>query len=137
MKNDQSATQSQLACLMTRWSDLRRDTANPGFLDAYVICDASDRVLARIDQPRVKNLPTLRYAPPNPDTKNWTLFPMATAATACKTLDAQAPAFAPHRVLHVRDLVTEQVEAAERGLELLMHVEDPFLSEDVAGFKFG
>lgn len=129
MKDDPASTQRMLASKLARWSSLIDHYAAPAYADAYVLCDASERVIKRIDQPRVQNLPKLRYASPDPVSGNWTVLSAESARAAVLALDAQAPAFAPHRALHVRELAQEQAQAAEHGLDLLLAVEPPLLDD--------
>lgn len=136
MHDDEVGTQSFLANRLASWQSLAEVYANGAFSDAYVLCDVSERVVSRIDQPRVANMPKLRYESPDPVRKNWTLVTAQSATLAVGALNAQAPAFAPHRALHVRDLVREQSQAATQGLELLMGVEAPILSEAVTSLSF-
>ena len=137
MIEDSRQTQQHLANRLANWGALKTEFAKAGYTDAYVICDASERVLSRIDQPRVPNMPSLRYAPADPAARNWTIFDGQMAKRAIGVLDAQAPAFAPHRVLHLRSLADEQAAAAAHGLELLMGVDDPYIFDSITSLKFG
>jgi len=136
MKDDAVGTQALLAGRLARWQSLAEGYANPEYADAYVLFDVSERVVLRIDQPRVVNLPKLRYESPDPFKKNWTVLTAQSAAAAISALNAQAPAFAPHRSLHVRELVREQSLAASQGLELLMTMEAPVLGDAVSALFF-
>lgn len=136
MHDDEVGTQALLASRLARWQSLAEVYASPAYADAYVLCDVSERVVLRIDQPRVVNLPKLRYESPDPSQRNWTVLTAQSALLAVAALDAQAPAFAPHRALHVRELVREQSQAASQGLELLMDVEPPMLGDAVSSLAF-
>lgn len=137
MNDNAVSTQGVLADRLEKWQALAERYAGQAYADAYVLCDVSERVVMRIDKPRVQNFPKLRYASPDPSQQNWTVMPGGSAHAAVAPLDSQAPLFAPHRAIHVRDLVSEQSAAIEHGLELLMGVEQPLLGEAASALAFG
>jgi hypothetical protein len=82
----------------------------------HVLMDNQQRVIERVDRPRVEGIPMLKYAPPRAAAKNWTLFDHETARRAVAELDAKQVAFAPHRAVAFADLIDQRIAAAQHGL---------------------
>lgn len=88
-------------------------------LERQLVLDNNGRAIERIDHPRVSYIPTLRYGKPDAAQLNWTLLAPAKARQLVGDLDRQHPAFAPHRVQDILELIRDRICAAEQGLRFL------------------
>ncbi|KAF1702882.1 hypothetical protein [Pseudoxanthomonas kaohsiungensis] len=97
------------------WRQLKERFANALPDTAFVIMDARERVVKRIDKPRVPNFPKLQFDPPSPYQPNWSLFDRHTAEAGVSELDRLLVAFAPHRTVHINTLIDERLAALDQA----------------------
>ncbi|OWQ61308.1 hypothetical protein [Stenotrophomonas maltophilia] len=104
------------------WERLRDRFANtlPG--TGFLILDAAERVIERVDRPRVVGVPTLQYQPPDVERQNWSLFDRDIAYAGAAELDRVQVTFAPHSVSHIRDFIEGRL-GASREKERLLNAE--------------
>lgn len=109
----------ELGMELIAWRRLREqfDITLPG--TGYLILDANERVIERIDRPRVAGMAVLQYQPPIPARRNWTLFDEGIAKSAVPELDRAHAAFSPHRVVHIVPFLDGRIAATETAFELV------------------
>lgn len=108
----------KLQAEIDQWQQVRRRYEG-SLLETQAVMDHKERVIERIDHPRVSFIPTLRYGKPDPARGNWTLLTPEKAQQLASELDRLHAAFAPHRAQDIRELARDRIAAAERGLRVL------------------
>lgn len=108
----------ELGMELIAWQRLREqfNITLPG--TGYLLLDANERVIERVDRPRVQGVPMLQYQPPIPARRNWTLFDESIAKGAVAELDRIHATFAPHQVVHIVPFLDGRIAATATAFEL-------------------